>query len=1188
MKIHRFVLLIVVTTVLLATLPGASLSVEGEPSIRASYDGTHCSITIVSGDASQARLDELGAEFDDYIYPTNVGALDSNDAVPNKINIVMETKDGPLGASGYFMHSQPSTVHLDIDEESYSAILSHEFTHLIHYWQVQYQWAPMPTWWKELIAEMGMYIAYGHESGAFKNHLQSYQMDTDKNMLVGTPDPAGEIMDVEDYGEVLLLSSYIYNHYGGDEFAAYITSASSGSMSTIDTYLQGKGTSFDQVFKEFSIAHYLNDDSVDGGQYHMGYNVPWVYWTTEHKNFPVSGPQDGNPAATGEIDQYGNDFMVFNVGLAPTEVGTMTINFDGEDGKDVNIGLILYGNEATPNDVRWPELDGSNDCTIDLPSFGKGEYFSAVLVIIAMEEAFTYGYTADFLEATPPQTQVITNPMLPQGDDDWYNTPTEIIFDVNEDGSTTYYRFEGETTFTEWDGEGVLIPDGNHTITFYSVDAVGNAEVEQTFNIKVDASAPEITSVTLNPSSPGGDDGWYTDQPTMTIDATDISLGSIQYRINSAWGYQDYTGPFMVPEGDWNITILVSDTAGNKANTYKVVKVDLEEPSLEVKLNPETPDNELNIYSTVPTITFKVSDNISKTVTVLYEWDDGGFQVLESSNLIPPEGIHTLKYYAVDEAGWETDHGVLSVHLDTTAPNIEMVLDPEEPDGENGWYLTAPTISFTSSTDELSELDIFYKWYGDADWTPYEGPFEAVEGQTTITFYAQDPAGNRYQSKEIPLSYDTAEPTVGMTVPEKAEGAEYYDTPPQISLDVPDGVSVFYKVDGGQEEVYSGTITIPDGEHTLTYYVVNVSGKQSEPVTMEFRVDSQPPTVSLEEQDGNVGVGEEITYTATPGESLSGISQISWDFGDNSEIITGTDASVKHTYLNAGTYTVVVSVTNAVGKTGTSTTHVTVLDSVIDGKGDDMDDTGNGKGNGGTDTEDDGSDAGMSFVLPLVIVVILAVVMVVVFMVISKKKQKREETAVEAELRSTPADYDFATASSGGGERSPDHYQPGSPPPPDHPVEQTYGSPAQVRSGTSSPAVTNAPAAQNTVPAARTGPATVSRAPVSVHQQAQPSSPEVHDDHEVAEWRPGGAGSQPVEAPIWEPTPSSTGGDVEISPAGQGTPTEGSSDTYVPTTSASMGYRGAPPQAPGGSWNCPTCGNLNQGSSCLTCGDRKP
>jgi len=74
-------------------------------------------------------------------------------------------------------------------------------------------------------------------------------------------------------------------------------------------------------------------------------------------------------------------------------------------------------------------------------------------------------------------------------------------------------------------------------------------------------------------------------------------------------------------------------------------------------------------------------------------------------------------------------------------------------------------------------------------------------------------------------------------------------------------------------------------------------------------------------------VDQTVTFDATGSYDLfSGIESFVWDFGDEN-ITTATDSSMTHTYTAPGNYTVILTVKDNEGYTGTSQRVVTVVNS---------------------------------------------------------------------------------------------------------------------------------------------------------------------------------------------------------------------------------------------------------------------
>jgi len=103
-----------------------------------------------------------------------------------------------------------------------------------------------------------------------------------------------------------------------------------------------------------------------------------------------------------------------------------------------------------------------------------------------------------------------------------------------------------------------------------------------------DDTTPPVTTCTLDPPEPDGDNGWYVNDVNVTLNATDDMSGvkEIKYRVGSG-SWQTITGDngsFIVDEDGNNIPIeyYAIDNAGNE-ETHQIVKIDKDqtEPDIE-------------------------------------------------------------------------------------------------------------------------------------------------------------------------------------------------------------------------------------------------------------------------------------------------------------------------------------------------------------------------------------------------------------------------------------------------------------------------------------------------------------------------------------------------------------------------------------------------------------------------------
>ena len=153
------------------------------------------------------------------------------------------------------------------------------------------------------------------------------------------------------------------------------------------------------------------------------------------------------------------------------------------------------------------------------------------------------------------------------------------------------------------------------------------------------------------------------------------------------------------------------------------------------------------------------------------------------------------------------------------------------------------------------------------------------------------------------------------------------------------------------------------GTRTVTLEVVDGTGEVAS-TSRELVVESEssgpaPPTASLEVTVSDPVAGEAVTFDA--GGSEGDIVEYEWAFGDGSEEVTGEPA-VSHTYDEAGTFTVGVTVTDSADQTDSASRELAVgiPDDGADNGTDDGSDNGtdDGSDNGSDGSADDGADDG--------------------------------------------------------------------------------------------------------------------------------------------------------------------------------------------------------------------------------------
>jgi hypothetical protein len=103
---------------------------------------------------------------------------------------------------------------------------------------------------------------------------------------------------------------------------------------------------------------------------------------------------------------------------------------------------------------------------------------------------------------------------------------------------------------------------------------------------------------------------------------------------------------------------------------------------------------------------------------------------------------------------------------------------------------------------------------------------------------------NSYSIKNVPVSIMSIEPSL----PDGLSG--FYKTKPRVSFKATSATdpdpSVFYFFDSNQPVLYQGSsILAPEGIHNLFYYAVDKDGHREETKSVQIKVDTIPPVISV-------------------------------------------------------------------------------------------------------------------------------------------------------------------------------------------------------------------------------------------------------------------------------------------------------------------------------------------------------
>src|SRR5205085_736183 len=519
-------------------------------------------------------------------------------------------------------------------------------------------------------------------------------------------------------------------------------------------------------------------------------------------------------------------------------------------------------------------------------------------------------------DTTAPTTAIAFSPAAPDGSNGWYSWAPSFTLSASAAPSgvyASYYPLDGGAT-QAYSG-AVAIPDGQHTVSYWSFDNAGNEEAHHTTaTIKVDTVKP-VSSATgpnqVTNTSPFTIGYSASDAaPSSGLDKVELwvklpagssySLAATDSTPAASGHSFSYTA---AGEGTYSFYTRAYDKAGNAETApvspdYQVtVLYDTTAPTTAIAFSPAAPDGSNGWYSWAPSFTLSASAAPSGVYASYYPLDGGATQAYSGAVAIP-DGQHTVSYWSFDNAGnEEAHHTTATIKVDTVKPVSSAT-------GPNQVTNTSPfTIGYSASdaapSSGLDKVELWVKLPAGSsyslaatDSTPAASGHSfsyTAAGEGTYSFYtrAYDKAGNAETAPvspdyQVTVLYDTTAPTTAIAFsPAAPDGSNgWYSWAPSFTLSAsaaPSGVyASYYPLDGGATQAYSGAVAIPDGQHTVSYWSFdNAGNEEAHHTTATIKVDTVKPVSSATGPNQVTNTSPfTIGYSASDAAPSSGLDKV--------------------------------------------------------------------------------------------------------------------------------------------------------------------------------------------------------------------------------------------------------------------------------------------------------------------------
>jgi hypothetical protein len=328
----------------------------------------------------------------------------------------------------------------------------------------------------------------------------------------------------------------------------------------------------------------------------------------------------------------------------------------------------------------------------------------------------------------------------------------------------SFYKFDKEP-FKLYYGNKIsfqYLPDGEHVLTYFSVDNVANKEAEKSVKFYLDKTAPILSADILGDKFIVGDKVYFSGRTKLKLTSIDNKSGvkEMVYSINDA-PFGKYTEPFYLPgkSGFHTVKFYAIDNTNNTAqddfnHSVGLVYVDLTGPSLSHHYSGPTFVKGDTVFvnpKTKITLTGHDPEAGLKKITYRLNGSDGEIPYTGPVEL-NTDGFQMLEYYGYDNVNNKNSKSTLFI-VDANGPQIanQFTVAPNK----EGKYPSYTSIYLSATDAKVGADQIRYSINGTKE-QPYLGQLKgfAKNKDYVIKIRATDLLGNPSMT-EVKFKTDT-------------------------------------------------------------------------------------------------------------------------------------------------------------------------------------------------------------------------------------------------------------------------------------------------------------------------------------------------------------------------------------------------------------------------------------------------
>jgi hypothetical protein len=225
-----------------------------------------------------------------------------------------------------------------------------------------------------------------------------------------------------------------------------------------------------------------------------------------------------------------------------------------------------------------------------------------------------------------------------------------------------------------------FLQEGPHTISYWSVDNVGNKEKEKALAFNTVSTPPKTRAIGLGKLVNTGGINYATRDFQLRLEAQENEVGvdRIEVKMDQEADFKPYLEPIQFKNiGQHTVVYRAVDRAGNFEPT-KVFTVDVHEQAPDTTIATAQPTVVRNgvTYSPAPNVvTFNVGNSSVGVERTLVSINDGQYVPYQGPiTLTNDRKVYKISYKSVDKLGNEETPKVLSYHMISTIPVVDLFI----------------------------------------------------------------------------------------------------------------------------------------------------------------------------------------------------------------------------------------------------------------------------------------------------------------------------------------------------------------------------------------------------------------------------------------------------------------------------------------------------------------------------------